>query len=470
MVGAIGLTLLNADYSYHYFGASAAVAAAIGAYIAIYPKTQFRFTSANPIMPSFLFLVPGWFLAQVFLAVHWHLLWSVSYAGIWPQVFSFGLGFGTARLMQRSGYEQRLMPDDFRAIPEPAVLRGRIERVREEGDRRYLLKLLARAYRHYPDQPDFRDGYWEQAVAMERGKEALAAGKAMWAEHVAAGRYEQAFFLWLQLDRVAPDRPMPPNLIMDLVNGLLFLGLRDEAVRLVDRTLAAYSDDPRLENLLRLALGEELAPPERLSATTRGILAQRRLEPDLRTRFTELAADIEEMAVLSPSEEDREAARAIELAPEESPGADEEDPFTPTRITLLRRLHGAPGDWLEQGLAISIDEQPGRHMLAFERIRGIAGAAIRPISEQPYLVLDLLTDDPAREQSQHTLWRTSSRRFDPLIYAPDQTSPAKAVRVLIERLLQASGGMALPDREQLLHKRFPTFTTERDFEREIYGV
>jgi len=147
----------------------------------------------------------------------------------------------------------------------------------------------------------------------------------------------------------------------------------------------------------------------------------------------------------------------------------EGDIFTPTRIEKLKLYQGIPLKVTEAGLELRMAEGK-RSVLPFVRIFAIAAAAVREIGNAPYLLIDLLTDDPLAERAHHGCLRLNGLQFSAAALLAVNEPPAQAMRSLIRLLARHSGATILPDEAALDGDRFPSYASIEEFELATYGV
>ena len=100
----------------------------------------------------------------------------------------------------------------------------------------------------------------------------------------------------------------------------------------------------------------------------------------------------------------------------------------------------------------------------------LAVAAVGGLARKPVLVLDLLANWTSLEDEILRVVRLRSDAFDPRQVVGGQGSPVAAFRVLVEKLLEATGGQALPDRRQALGEPFASHDDLVGYERTVLKV
>ncbi len=456
-------------------GAGGSTAAAIGAYTVRFYRDKVRLLFTTPWQSSEeryvnpIVLFPIWQIGQLaftFFAGHPLGQHNLVYVSQW---FGFGFGAAVAFVIRALQVEPRLYQTEYDRQPEPDRIRVETARMLRLGSAKDALARLAYAHRQYPDDFEFLEQYWTQAARMNRAHEAADAGRRLIARCLDHDKLGDAFFYWREFRRNLPNEPIDPPLAHALAETLLNLGDRGDAESVIDDLTENPPSDWRGEDWTKLVSIAEFIDPNRCMLLIDRVLADAALDEETKTT---LRRAYDELKTLHGDPSQETPVEAIEISPlapkPEIAAAEAEDPFAPTRIAALARTEALPVSMSARELALQVGDVSQR--LALDRISAVAVGAIREIGGSPFLLLDLLMDDPLEELPRHRMIRLHSRRFDPRRLVGGEDSPAQAMRQLVQRLLASSEATPLPDEEALTGHRFPVYGSIEEFERRTYGV
>jgi membrane associated rhomboid family serine protease len=135
----------------------------------------------------------------------------------------------------------------------------------------------------------------------------------------------------------------------------------------------------------------------------------------------------------------------------------------------LKVIDARPSDLAQDALYVQLNDER-KSKIGFDQIQAVAVAAVGGLSPKSVVVVDLLLnwsgggDDPLRAV------RFRSDRFDPRPLAPDCEGAGPAFRAFLSRLLEATGGVPLPDRTAATGERFASFDDLEAYEREVLRI
>ncbi len=140
-----------------------------------------------------------------------------------------------------------------------------------------------------------------------------------------------------------------------------------------------------------------------------------------------------------------------------------------SRFAGLKLAEAVPTALEVQGLCLEL--AGGRTVrLAYGRIDGLAVAAVRGLAPKPVLILDLLANWRSVDDEILRVVRLRSDGFDPRDLVEGEASAVAAFRGLVGKLLEATGGEALPDRRSILGGAFRSFADLDAYERGVLRV
>jgi hypothetical protein len=96
-----------------------------------------------------------------------------------------------------------------------------------------------------------------------------------------------------------------------------------------------------------------------------------------------------------------------------------------------------------QGLVVEADGR-GEWPLAFDRVRAVAVAGVRGLTQRPVVLVDLMVDGGGTERPL-TLVRLRSDRFDPRKLMPDASQPLAALLGFARRIAEGARAPLLPN-------------------------
>ena len=456
-------------------GLMSMTAAVVGAFNVRFPQMRVELPAPLPIgfsgvLPvSITLLMPLWLLLQYGYIKFQIVTEQISYgfAPLWLSVWGYLFGCGLAWVLRLFDLEKRIHLNEFERQPLPVRLRYNIDRALHENETEKALALLEQAYETSPDEEVFRQQFWEQAVRMDQTVRARKAGAELFEKGLEQGHFSDSFLHWRELVRVAPDRVLGFGQISTLVRGLKAEDCpmeTEEVLAFVATHLPPQRSDTYVPQLAELA--EWLDPSLAFRVLTL-LVAHTQADSLERAQAEETLASLKKRQPNSATQD--EDSRSLPLAAAEFHPDLLENPFRTTYIQELQIIRAKPVSYAKDGLLLQGDDRVNR-LLKYLYIKGLGLAAIREIGSAPFLVLDLLLDDPMIERATHRVMRCHGRRFDPVKFAKPGMKPSEAIRFFVEKLVAQSGAHVLPDQDILPSMKFPSFPSVEDFERQTYGV
>lgn len=136
------------------------------------------------------------------------------------------------------------------------------------------------------------------------------------------------------------------------------------------------------------------------------------------------------------------------------------------RFRGVKTVDVVPIELGEAGITL---EQAGgkRGVFAWSRIEAIAVGAVRGLAPKPVIVIDLVLNWADVETEELRAVRLRSDGFDPRSFAPMAESPLAALRSLLDRLLEHSQAVPLPDRAAARGRPLHSFDELAAYERDV---
>ncbi len=330
----------------------------------------------------------------------------------------------------------------------------RAARAREAGRPREALELFAEQLAADPDAYEAALAMWELAVELGREVEAeTALLRVIRIEHrrklVAA-----AVDHWLVLtERHIPEAADLP-LLVHMALLLREQGYRDPAVAALRFALERSHSHESHVIASRIARAARGLDPGVVEEAAWRALGSVELEIGERQSLEQLIGEAIESGggrgVGSRARGSVEAAAGTASAPRPAPIAIE------TRQRGMESVLAVPLELLEDGLAIQT-EGGAKKIVRYERIDGVAVAAVHGIAPKPVILVDLILNWKAPVHETLRLIRMRGDRFDPKTLFPGQTSAVEALRSFVTHVLERSGAVPLPDQQSALGRPFASF-------------
>jgi hypothetical protein len=449
-------------------------------------------------------MLPLWFGNELFQAMLWGSVELAGGTAYWAHVGGFAFGAAAAAGIRAARIEERFIDPAIEARITHYAANPVLEEAmaaREQGDVGRALDLLQSAWQKQPDE-DLALALWDAAVACaqpELGAPALAGAVRAAARR---GELDLAVRHWSALSEKLPGARVDPATLLRLVPVLAGEGQRELAALALRQALDPANTQLTGGQALRVAeLAKEIHPPSALRAA-RIALASPELHEAKRAKLEALAAELAAKGAESPEPasasesdvepqpapepvEDLASEPALDVAPpfpapdDDAIAAadaeaidlsfDEEAAIQIPRFAAAKLREARPTRLDADALRIALDD--GREGgLRFDRIQAVAVAAVAGLGPKPVLLIDLLANWNEPEAEELRGLRLRSDRFDPRNLLGCEGNTQAAFAALVERLLQASGGVALPGADAALGRPFARFASLSDYEREVFGI
>jgi len=446
------------DFGGPLVGASGAIAGVMGAFLIQFWNTKIRFfywiyVKFGTIEAPAWLVLPLWFVKELVFAQAMDTGPPGEGGGgvaFWAHVWGFVFGVIVASAIAYFRIEERFI---HRAIESKVTLveNPSLEaaaRLAEDGDREAAKEALTRELSTQPDNVDAAIALWN--LCFQEGTVGPAVPHMLNAIRAAARKGDHQFVTthWLEVLDSEHEVDLDPALgarigemLRDGSLGEACAATLDLAARRVDVATPAGV----LLRLARLAakMGSSQAP----------VLASAALaNPDLPPEARE---ELEPLASLAPATGDEEVS--------EGEAAEEEELVVHT--VLAKRV--VPRRFQGTELEVELDGQP--RTVDLESIQVIAVCGIKRAAQKPVVLVDLFLDSPWGDRPQLRVIRLTSETFDPrqLVGGDDGMS---AFQKFLEQLFEVSEAVPLPDPEAARGRPFRSFSTVKDYEKEVLGI
>jgi membrane associated rhomboid family serine protease len=461
-------------YAVHYpdmdgplIGASGAVAGLMGAFLVRYWNTKikffywfFIFFRGTFLAPAWLML-PLWFARELFFAQAWDVISpSAGGGGIahWAHVWGFVFGLAVAgglkyyRVEERyihQAIESKITLVDNTAVEQAleASSQGRVD----EGFAR-----LRKELKEHPTNLDAAMALWN--LSLPRGEAASAAPHMVRMIRHSLRTDEPSLVLnhWHELLDAAPDITVDAPLAAGVGEVLHEHGRSEDLATTLDLATRHLTPETAPGVLSRLARLAGAVHSRSAMVFIEAALAHPDTSPQVRGELESLAE------VQLPS---------IPAADESAPGPDMGD-ATEASIPeplphTLQVMEVVPIAMADGALTIEADGRDRR--MALDQVQAVGVAGIQRGQQRPYLVVDLLLDPPWSERTRLRVLRLTSTAFDPrkIVGGPDAL---QAFRHLLDKVLNLSEAVPLPDPDAARGNPFRTFSSIEEYQREVLGV
>jgi len=439
-------------------GASGAIAGVMGAFLVRYWNTKikffywiFFFMVGTFEAPAWLML-PLWFLKELTFAQAMDAVAPGEGGGgvaFWAHVWGFAFGVAVACAIAYFRIEERFIHRNIEskvtlventAVEDAAALA-------EGGDRDGAKAALKRELVTHSENVDAAVLLWN--LCFQDGDVAASIPHMLSALRGAARKGDDQFVTthWLEVLDSGYAVDLDPALGARIAEMLRNESRVDPAILTLD--LAAKGVDESTPSgvvvkLARLAidLGSDQA-----AAFAAAALAHPDLPPEAREELEPIGSDYHV---------------STEGGEEASEGT-EEEPVVHSVVAkrvVPRRLDG-------RTLEVELDGK--RHGIDLSTIQVIAVCGISRAAEKPVVLVDLLLDSPWGDRPKLRVIRMTSNLFDPRQLVGGNDAMV-AFQTLLERLLELSEAVPLPDPDAARGKPFQSFPTVDAYEKEVLGI
>lgn len=447
-------------------GASGAIAGLMGAFLICFGTSKIRFFYWFFVVWG-TFEAPAWLMLPLWLAMEVILGRSMDVMGQsgggvahWAHVWGFIFGMVVAWVMSVVGVDALLARrGEIGGAGETAADHMlEAHRMVEVGRVDEAVDMLRKALSRDPSDVAAAKALW--SICVEHGRAGEAIQEMLGVIRRAARHGEDALLVdsWQALLDGAPDVTVDPLLahhVMDALDRHQRTDLSAEVVRHVDRERTPNAPWQALAGLASRAAESGLTEAGWLAEAA---LASAELPAEERVPLEQVARS-GTTVVTSDSAEARDAGGET---PAPSPGAVELRP-----AERLRVLEGVPRRI--EGSVLGFEVEAGPRRLDLARVEAVAVGAVSRPPGRPFLVVDLLLDSPMDGTGELRVLRFRSSSFDPRQVVGGDHPMESFVR-MVESLLGASRGRALPNRERLRSPTARTFESIEEYQGEVLGV
>jgi membrane associated rhomboid family serine protease len=497
---ALFFTSARPDADLPLVGASGAIAAVMGAYLVRLFRSRLRYFYFLLLRvgtfeaPAWLML-PIWFLGEVWSA---RISDEIGGGGVayWAHVGGFLYGMGFAGVMRTARIEERWLSariEDKLTLVSGNPVVAEAQQLRATGRPEEAYERLRREMQRHREDPDVVVATWDAATQLGRASEMATELTGQLARWVADEELEAASSYWHDLDRLVPDAPIDPRILLVIARHLHELDRPLECRIALTKALGGGAEDMNPGLALRFfEVARERAPELATHAGLRALTwpelpAERRR--DLEREVSLLAeqsayAEAEEVAPRHHGWRGR-GSRAIDLGepieapelpspsegvrarPAPAPAPPVFDPNSATaamppplpssgpRWRDVKVAEVVPVELAPEGLRMTRGERT--HVVPYARIQAIAAGTVHGLVERPVLLIDLALNWHDVDAESLQVVRLQSDRYDPRSLVPGTEEAMEAFRVLLRELLERSGAAALPDADTLLGASFSTY-------------
>ena len=378
--------------------------------------------------------------------------------------------------------------------------------LRETGDLEGAFAKLQDETRRSPRDCDAALAYWATATALGRTEDALPAF-ARTIKELASTDAQAAIQCWLELCEHAPAARLDPLTLLAIHKTLDAQRMDEEAKRALRQ--AADPENPGLTPALALRVLEAARERDAQAAASaaRVALASPHMPEEKKAKLRAQLAGFEAAAPPLPSTA-RAPREPIDIGPPEpiDIGPMEPDPVEPTpppealaadeteadppdlyeveptledselealiatpRFQDVKLTEAIPTGLDERGVVVTLAEgKSGR--VPFEKIQGVAVAAVGGLAARPVAVIDLLLNWSSLEETTLRAVRLRSDRFDASRLALGSAGPLEALRAFLTELLAHTSATPLPDPDAARAAPLRRFADLESYQRDVLEV
>ena len=138
-------------------------------------------------------------------------------------------------------------------------------------------------------------------------------------------------------------------------------------------------------------------------------------------------------------------------------------------VRRLEAIVAVPTDFDSEGLLIEI-EGGAQKRVRFDRIEAVSVAAVDGLGKKTVIVLDLVLNWMSLTAEPLKVIRLRGDRFDPRRVATGCEEPLDALRAIIQRILDESDAIPLPDLQSVCGMPFAAFPSLGAYQRDVLMV
>jgi len=473
VVSAFGPILFGTEPVFLY-GATGAVCAVIGAFAVRFRRVRIKLFSFSWLFSSKEFytkplpFLSFWFGVELVYAFVTRDHFGSLSVTVWSHCTGFLFGACSAWAIDHFKLELKLYASDYDKLPEEVRILSEVELQMNHREMEAAFGMLGDACTRFPSNMEILEKYWALAVRLGREKQIILSGEKLIDYLLSENEAGEAFFHWGELRKALGPTPVNLNRVTLLANQLTAMNERERASMVLKEVVQNLPKKASTEEIFALVDAAEFTEPKACLELIDKVLGIYELEDEARKG---LKRQTKEIHLRFPNVNEADQVKAIEISPalaDPTKIMEEEDPFAPTYIQVLNIHRGIPLGVTDKGLAFRLGDR--ERVLPLDQVRALSVGAIRNISGKPFLLIDLLTDNPMLEKKRHALLRLHSHEFSPMVLASGVEKPAHAIRHFVDRVLRESEAHALPDEETINGEKFPNYPSIHDYEMRVYGV
>lgn len=448
-------------------GASGAVAGMMGAFLIRFWKTKIKFfywffVFVGTFTAPAWFMLPLWLLRELFFAQAMDVVAPESGGGgvaHWAHVWGFVFGVVVAVVMKKFDIEERFLHDKIEqkiTLVDNTGVDDAMEALRL-GETGRAEELLRAAIQQSPGNTDACIAMWTLMMQTDRAPEGAPYQLKVIRKAVQENDLELLIPQWATLMQVLPEAQIETTLALRVAETFERAGERIHVETAIDAAVRSLAADAPVGIVVRLARVAALNHSPNSFELIRRALEHPEIPPESRAELEGLRAELD--------------ANRIDVIPEDpnDVGLDEGvDVADVSKVVhTLQVMESVPIALQESKLAL--DAKGTRRTLDLEKIQAIAVAGVAREEGRKVLLIDLLLDPPWGDREAMRVVRLSSNSFDPRKLVGGE-KPGDAFKVFIQRLLDVTGAVPLPDPDAALGQPFATFGSLAEYQKEVLDV
>ena len=481
---ALGYVVGNPGFAEPLVGTTGLLAGLAGAHAV-------RFRGADEATPQLS--VPGFAVAVLAIPVLLGLEWSVARTpgaspavvgafnpSLWAVLGGALAGAAAALGAGLIGLE-RVDPDaPVSAVARSSMLDSQFQRaidLRHSGQLDEAFNLLIGVLRRFPDDVEASVALWHVASELGRPRAASAAIVRVVRDDIERDDIQGAVRHWLEMVDCDLDLNADPPLLLRMAPVLRENGAPEAAVRALRAVLGA-----EIDGKMAARVAQEAADLDQ--ATARDAAWRALGSPELgleeRQELESLISVLQPHVFDDADDGPGEALDASDvvsgddlLQPDEAEAALDAQVAAEQRVVEpielddasrnLECIHGVPTGLDVHGIVIEL-EGGLKKRLPYPRIEAIGVAAVDGVGDKTVLVVDLVLNWVSLTAEPLRLIRLRTDRFDPRQLVPSAADGLQALRAILNRLLEQTDAIALPDQQSVQGKPFAAFRSVEDYQ------
>jgi membrane associated rhomboid family serine protease len=458
-------------------GASGAIAGLMGAFLIRFWNTKIKFIYffIFPIFARGSFKAPAWIMLPIWLFMEFFNAQTVDSinpqgggaVAHWAHVWGFAFGALVAILIRVFRIEERFVAPKIEA--QTSFVNQSFKQYEdslsllEKGEKNQAYDLLSAATAGDPSHIEMGQTLWR--IGQELGKIPEAAGIYLKVieNEIRMGRISPVLNDYLELKNKVPGLNLSVQSKMLIVRYLIDHESKKEAKEMfvhdILNDIGPVSPPGFLLQASELALKLGHGPAEKIIAIT---LRHPDIPESRKNNLRLLARQFKRPT----GREDNFTLKSDRF---QQHGAAHTEPHSkPSGNNKLKITRVCPLEIKNKTLILDI-EKMGKRSLPIETIKQVSLAKIAPPDTKPYLIIDLLLDDPAIHPPEIRLLRISSKDFNPLRVIPNEKDPMNAFRIFVLYLAKMGKARVFPDQDSIQFKKFSSFVSTKNYHDFLLG-